>query len=106
MTPKHTHVKGPWVIQRDYRYDQDAYSIERKGDGLRSIVALMNDNWVCEEHGDLLSTARLIAAAPDMLQAVKDALEVISSPHPDQRRAETQIERRLEQLIYDIEETK
>jgi len=69
---KHTHVKGPWIIQRDFRYNQDAFSIERKGDGLRSIVALMNDNWICNEHGDLTSTAMLISAAPDMFEVLKE----------------------------------
>lgn len=87
MTPKHT--PGPWYS------NSDIIISEKTG----ATIA------VSSYTGNAADTA-LLAAAPDLLQAVKDALEVISSPHPDQRRAETQIERRLEQLIYDIEETK
>ena len=73
------HTPGPWKIRKDDRYNH-AYGIEKNKKGLRSIIALINDQWLCEEHGDLVANARLIAAAPDLLEACEEALKIPDIP--------------------------
>lgn len=75
------HTPGQWIIRYNSpsvefhgkREGFQSLTVEKVGDGLRSIVAEL-DNWkLCDEHGDILSNARLIAAAPELLEALKDA---------------------------------
>ena len=50
-TTQTTHTPGPWTL-RDQSEPQGArYTVEVTGHGLRSIVADIRDNWLCEEHG-------------------------------------------------------
>lgn len=87
MTPKHT--PGPWYS------NSDIIISEKTG----ATIA------VSSYTGNAADTA-LLAAAPDLLQAVKDALDVISDIRAELDRFQPplNIERRLEQLIYKIEE--
>lgn len=62
------HTAGPWEI--DYCSANRAYEIfPVKKDGRFDI-----DNEVCMTADDNLSNARLIASAPELLEACKDAL--------------------------------
>ena len=71
-TTQTTHTTGTWTL-RDQSEPQGArYTVEVTGHGLRSIVADIRDNWLCEEHGGTAeANARLIAAAPALLAALK-----------------------------------
>jgi hypothetical protein len=74
------HTKGPWVVREMYRGIDGGYTIEHISEGLRSVVAELNEWWLCAEHGGCgaPSNARLIAAAPDMLEACKEAEDMFA----------------------------
>jgi hypothetical protein len=62
------HTKGPWIVVGTYVERHD-------GDGIYSRIAACYDTMICEEHGGTaLANARLIAAAPDLLAALKACL--------------------------------
>jgi hypothetical protein len=64
---KNKHTPGPWAIENTNHGIRLTYS-----DGmLRSHVADLFTAALCEEHGNLEANARLIAAAPDLLDAVQ-----------------------------------
>jgi hypothetical protein len=67
------HTPAPWLIGEDQCVDE-TWSIVTTSGG--SIIANVNDRH------DRLANARLIAAAPDMLAALKHARQ--NMPHPDQ----------------------
>ena len=65
MNAKHT--SGPWTIIRE---SEDA--IIRYSDGaLASYIARIYNGTLCPEHGTVDANARLIAAAPELLAALK-----------------------------------
>ena len=106
MTPKHTTWK--WVpASADDHTNQNGTCMElidsayEVGDA-DSILYHGADWPMRQKH------MALIAAAPDMLQAVEDALEVISDLRAelDRDQPPLEIERRLVQLLDRIEETK
>ena len=70
-----THTKGPWEVRdgRNRALVDDRYTVERITEGLRSIIAEVNDAWVCAEHGGTgaQANAHLIAAAPALYEALK-----------------------------------
>ena len=71
-THTHTHTSGPWVIQAN---GGSQVSIEKVSDGIRSVIAETFYQKLADEHGgDYQANARLIAAAPDLLQVAKDFL--------------------------------
>ena len=94
MTPKHT--PGPWGTRDGHIYQEES--------GVTLALVTYYDKEIPHKKAD----AQLIAAAPDLLQAVKDALETIGELRAelDRDQPRMDIERRLEQIIYDIEETK
>lgn len=96
------HTSGPWFIRKDTRY-KHAYGIEKSDNGARSIIALMNDAWLCEEHGDLTANAALISVAPELLEACKSTRFVINSdPSLHHLRSEPWFER-LNNAIAKVE---
>ena len=63
------HTPGPWFV-RLTDSTKTNYTVEKVTGDLRSIIAGSNAACLCEEHGgDVLSNARLIAYAPDLLEA-------------------------------------
>lgn len=76
------HTPGPWAIQMDGRDTR----VVREADGLKSYVASLGEIWLCEEHGGTVdANAALIAAAPDLLAALK-ALLAHANAYSDEMR--------------------
>lgn len=92
MTPKHT--PGPWTAE--YNPDTECWEVNEPYDGLHCPTMFEGSQ----------ADARLIAAARDLLQAVKDALDVISDMRAELDRDQPRmpIKDRLQQLIDQIEE--
>lgn len=65
--PEHKHTPGPWVIQKA----DDAYCIASVG----NLVIMPTAGKV--KHDNSETDARLIAASPDLLEALERLLEVV-----------------------------
>ena len=62
------HTPGPWCIVGD----NSTATVVRTGDGIATHIAKLHEQWICDEHGgSVLANARLIAAAPELLQALE-----------------------------------
>ena len=61
------HTEGPWELDDSEKYYRRG-AIRRNG----MVVAFMNDNWQPITAEERLANARLIAAAPDMLEALRE----------------------------------
>lgn len=63
------HTSGPWTVVTG---GPDQLTIaHRPGDGLGSHIARLDARWLCDEHGGTIeANARLIAAAPDLLESL------------------------------------
>jgi len=71
MNTKHT--PGPWVVVGSHVERHD-------GDGIYSRIAACYETTICEEHGGTaLANARLIAAAPDLLAALRALVHPMAS---------------------------
>lgn len=66
---KQSHTPGPWRIQP---IEADFVIVHSDGE-IRSHIARLNWSTLAEEHGSIEANARLIASAPEML----DALEIL-----------------------------
>jgi hypothetical protein len=76
---KTKHTSGPWIV-RDWN-PTGQKTVEVIRDGLRSKLAILHPSHLCDEHGGSLdANARLIAAAPDLLAALKSAYSTLSQP--------------------------
>lgn len=69
------HTQGPWIVSLDPRYPSEP-CIDAVIDGVVWHVALCH-NAVGPEEGCAEANARLIAAAPELLASLKDALPVL-----------------------------
>ena len=81
-----THTPGPWKVRVSNNGALRGYSIEHKDETLRSIVARNWEHELCEEHGNSLPNARLIASAPELLAAARLAVawaEQVPAPYRD-----------------------
>ena len=67
------HTPGPYVI-RETGSIHGGYTIEKMDAGLRSVIAQTDEAWLCAEHGGcgVECNTRLIAAAPELLDALTD----------------------------------
>ena len=79
-TSNHTHDKGPWRIatERPDKKGHEAKSYPIDGPGVEEIAR------VYECHFNGLANARLIAAAPDLLDALRSVLDLFCdefAPH-------------------------
>lgn len=64
------HTKGPWHIKKDYEYNR--YCIDdNKGTQSEPIVEL---NFFDSRHSNSAANLKLIAAAPELLEACKMVL--------------------------------
>ena len=76
MTP---HTQGKWIVRDNSDGEQVKYTVEHVGDGLRSVICRLNDMETCEEHGgSALGNAHLLAAAPELLAALKEVASTIN----------------------------
>lgn len=69
------HTRGPWIISVDPRYPSEP-CIDAVIDGATWHVALCH-NAAGPDDGCAEANARLIAAAPELLASLKDALPVL-----------------------------
>lgn len=72
-----THTPAPWFIEKH----EMGLGVRHHSNGLRSHVADLYDATLCDEHGNIESNARLIAAAPLMLDALRTALQAIGDTY-------------------------
>lgn len=75
---KPQHTPGPWKVESYIFQDEKRLRLRKDtADGLASYIAeVCQEGTICEEHGgNPVANARLIAAAPDLLEAVKKSLE-------------------------------
>lgn len=92
-SPRPTHTPGPWKVRVSHNGALRGYSIEHEDETLRSIVARNWEHELCEEHGNSLPNARLIAAAPELISALEAVLPDLEhyvathGPGPDKRLA-------------------
>jgi len=76
------HTPGPWTARINDRGIGDADVIHRD-DEKYSVICRMYDAMLCKGHGGTAAdNARLIAAAPDLLEACKITLENLRPLYP------------------------
>lgn len=83
------HTQGPWIINVDPRYPSEP-CIDAAIDGVVWHVALCH-NAAGPDDGCAEANARLIAAAPELLASLKDALPVLRAEV--ERQSSTSAER-------------
>jgi len=71
------HTQGPWIVRFDPKYPNEP-CIDAVIDGVVWHIALCH-NAVGPDDGSAEANARLIAAAPELLATVKDALPLLSA---------------------------
>ena len=71
------HTQGPWIVSLDPKYPNEP-CIDAVIDGAVWHIALCH-NAVGPDDGSAEANARLIAAAPELLATVKDALPLLSA---------------------------
>jgi hypothetical protein len=71
--PLSYHTPGPWGVRKH----EQGFVVYYTDGEIRSNTAQCYDNTVAEEHGTAEANARLIAAAPRMLDALHSALDAI-----------------------------
>ncbi len=78
--PLAAHTPGRWFVRLVY---PGTLQVEAcPGDGLRSIIARSHAEHLCGEHGgSTFANAYLIAAAPELLEALKFARNTIEIWH-------------------------
>ncbi|WP_161813314.1 hypothetical protein [Steroidobacter agaridevorans] len=69
------HTQGPWIVSLDPRYPSEP-CIDAVIDGVVWHIALCH-NAAGPDDGSAEANARLIAAAPELLATVKDALPLL-----------------------------
>ncbi len=63
---------GSLIRHKNITIADDGYTIERLTPDLRSVIAETHEAWMCPEHGgSAAANARLIAAAPDLFDALR-----------------------------------
>lgn len=72
-----THTPGPWLIAKAQLSSSEIDIIWDRGDGRDDLIACVQ-KIIGAPQGRTLSNARLIAAAPDLLAAVKSLLMVLA----------------------------
>jgi hypothetical protein len=68
------HTPGPWFITQ-HQAEINHIAIYYEDDSLRSKIADLYDGNLCEEHGTIEANASLIAAAPDLLEALERIMD-------------------------------
>ena len=75
------HTQGEWTV---YRRQIGQYTVEKTSNGLRSIICTIYGGELCNEHGgNPEANAHLIAAAPELLEALKTIVNVPTYKHVD-----------------------
>ena len=72
------HTEGPWHITGTYceRWVVDSKSPPT---GKQNIIAMLQDHWAGNKPDAMDANARLIAAAPQMLEALESAVRFIEN---------------------------
>jgi hypothetical protein len=87
------HTQGPWIISTDARYPSEP-CVDAVIDGVVWHIALCH-NAAGPDDDAAEANARLIAAAPDLLACLRDALPVLRADverHSDERSGTPDVE--------------
>lgn len=87
MKTQTKHTPGPWTT---YTLN-DSVNVEYCDDNLRSIIARVREADLCPEHGTTEANARLIAAAPELLEELKFVVAMLDQPVTRRLCAESSI---------------
>jgi hypothetical protein len=80
MTTKHT--PGPWHITKSNSSKSPRYYIRHTSQEVVSQIAEVDDACLCKEHeGDGACNARLIAAAPELLECLTAMTKLLFHNH-------------------------
>ncbi len=81
MTHRHTHTPGPWRIDTwIYQNAREVVTIQTDKDAIATACNLWRDG--DDSTFEVMANARLIAAAPELLEACMVALAAIKSEYP------------------------
>ena len=61
------HTPGPWTVDKYYRHDKEIFILEPS----------VSVNYDDVDHEEQEANARLIAAAPELLEVLKEAFDMI-----------------------------
>lgn len=82
---KAQHTPGPWIIEytaASLSTLKRDFIITHSDENLRSHICRIFDASLCPEHGESQANARLIAAAPELLEALEKARDELRGlPH-------------------------
>lgn len=92
MSDKAKHTPGPWIIEATPRSIAEDYVIRTEHSVVAAILPLYN-----EDETD--ANARLIAAAPELLEAAKEAREALQPFLTEEPAAEWTAARMLDAAI-------
>jgi hypothetical protein len=98
MTTTTQHTPGPWKLE----ITDTGFRVIYSDSTLRSHIAALHEAALCEEHGDTFANARLIAAAPQMLEALRAALEAMGDTYDARDAAGTEGEQLRDQIAEAI----
>ena len=87
------HTQGPWSIELDHASNTSEFIRARIDGEMHDIASLL-----CDETGNASANARLIAAAPAMLDALHEALAMLNDPDADTADA-WRVQSRIESVI-------
>lgn len=85
-----TFTPGPWMVDIDHSTNEPEFIRAFSNDEMFDIADMG-----CDETGNAAANARLIAAAPTLLDALREAVEIIEGTGLDASRQRRAIEKAL-----------
>jgi len=77
---KTQHTKGPWKVAVDTRYTRGLLVRDNNGEGyVVAVCDYVNNSNAKDVNNSIEANARLIAAAPELLEIVNRLLELVDS---------------------------
>ena len=70
------HTDGPWIRRRDIDNSPDIHILAEDGALIATVSAMVSFNPVTRDSEEMKANARLIAAAPELLEALEGAEEL------------------------------
>lgn len=84
-TSKQKHTPGPWTLdtraaegEPNGLQNDTKIVVRYSSNGLSSHIARLDSITLCPEHGDVFANARLIRAAPELAEALRECAEILA----------------------------